>query len=68
MNLTRPDIIAEIHLKYLLAGADIIETNTFNSNQTSQSDYKCEHITNRLNFEGAKIAKNVALKFKKQIK
>ena len=68
LNLTRPDIIAEIHLKYLLAGADIIETNTFNSNQTSQSDYKCEHITNRLNFEGAKIAKNVALEFKKQNK
>ena len=67
LNLTRPDIISEIHLKYLLAGADIIETNT-NSNQTSQSDYKCEHITNRLNFEGAKIAKNVVLNFKKQNK
>ena len=65
LNLTRPDIISEIHLKYLEAGADIIETNTFNSNQTSQSDYKCEHITTRLNYEGAKIAKDVVLKFKK---
>ena len=68
LNLTRPDIIAEIHLKYLLAGADILETNTFNSNQTSQSDYKCEHITNRLNFEGAKIAKNAVLNFQKKNK
>lgn len=39
LNLTRPDVIAEIHEKYLKAGADIIETNTFNATSVSQADY-----------------------------
>lgn len=41
LNLTRPDIIREIHRKYLEAGADIIETNTFSSQRISQADYHC---------------------------
>ncbi|MDG2141578.1 MAG: methionine synthase [Gammaproteobacteria bacterium] len=56
LTLTQPGIIAEIHQAYLNAGADIIETNTFNSTKSSQSDYQLEGITYELNFEAAKIA------------
>ncbi|EGG20151.1 cobalamin-dependent methionine synthase [Cavenderia fasciculata] len=59
--LTRPHIIKEIHLKYLLAGADIIETNTFNGNIFSQADYKMEHLVKRLNIEAAKLAKDACI-------
>ena len=55
--LTQPDVIREIHRQYLEAGADIIETNTFNSNAISQSDYGLEAVTYELNFEGAKLAR-----------
>ena len=58
--LTQPQIIAEIHNKYLEAGADIIETNTFNAQKVSQSDYKLENLAYELNFEAAKIAKQCA--------
>ena len=56
LTLTQPGIIAEIHQAYLNAGSDIIETNTFNSTKSSQSDYQLEGITYELNFEAAKIA------------
>ena len=42
LNITKGELIYDIHTKYLSAGADIIETNTFNSTKTSQLDYKCE--------------------------
>ena len=58
--LTRPDVIAEIHRQYLEAGADIIETNTFNSNAVAQADYGLEAITYELNLEAAKIARRAA--------
>jgi 5-methyltetrahydrofolate--homocysteine methyltransferase len=58
--LTQPEIIKDIHRQYLMAGADIIETNTFNANSVSQADYGLENITYRFNFEGAKIARQVA--------
>ncbi|KYQ96884.1 cobalamin-dependent methionine synthase [Tieghemostelium lacteum] len=61
--LTQPHIIKEIHCKYLEAGADIIETNTFNSNIFSQADYKCEHIVHRLNVEAAKLAKSACVEY-----
>lgn len=57
LNLTCPGIIREIHRSYIEAGADIIETNTFNSNAISQQDYQCENLVYRLNYEGAKLAK-----------
>ncbi|MGQ0793042.1 MAG: methionine synthase [Deltaproteobacteria bacterium] len=60
LNLTRPDIIAGIHRKYLAAGADIIETNTFNSTSISQADYQLPHIAYELNVAGAKIARKAA--------
>lgn len=56
LNLTRPDIIKQIHRSYIEAGADIIETNTFNSNALSQEEYRTEELVYRLNYEGAKIA------------
>jgi 5-methyltetrahydrofolate--homocysteine methyltransferase len=57
LNLTQEKIIYDIHTKYLAAGADIIETNTFNSTKTSQLDYKCEDFSYDLNFSGGKIAR-----------
>ena len=49
LSLTRPDVIAEIHEQYLTAGADIIETNTFNSNEPSMADYGMESLVAELN-------------------
>ncbi|MDP6852624.1 MAG: methionine synthase [Candidatus Marinimicrobia bacterium] len=57
LSITRPDIISEIHTQYLHAGADIIETNTFNANEVSQADYELEKYVYDLNFASAKIAK-----------
>lgn len=56
--LTKPEAIASIHNAYLEAGADIIETNTFNSTTISQSDYHTEACTYELNVEAAKLAKS----------
>ncbi|HEX7794910.1 MAG TPA: methionine synthase [Vicinamibacterales bacterium] len=58
--LTRPDVISDIHLEYLEAGADIIETNTFSSNRVAQSDYGLESVVYELNFEGARLARAAA--------
>lgn len=57
LNLTRPDIIKSIHTSYLEAGADIIETNTFSGTTISQADYSLEDFVFRINFEGAKLAR-----------
>ncbi len=57
LSLTRPDIIEAIHLAYLEAGADIIETNTFSSTEISQADYGCEHLVRDLNVKSAEIAR-----------
>ncbi|HHX33780.1 MAG TPA: methionine synthase [Gammaproteobacteria bacterium] len=57
--LTQPKLIQEIEKAYLDAGADIIETNTFNSTQVSQADYGLESVAYELNFEGARIAREV---------
>jgi len=58
LSITRPDIITEIHTQYLKAGADIIETNTFNANAISQADYGLEKFVYDLNYASAQIAKN----------
>jgi len=60
LNLTQPDIIRHIHTAYLDAGADIVETNTFNSNAASMSDYGMEKFVYELNLEGAKLARTAA--------
>ncbi|GAL85008.1 methionine synthase [Sporocytophaga myxococcoides] len=57
LSLTRPDVIKEIHLKYLEAGADIIETNTFSGTSIAMADYHMEDLVYELNFESARIAK-----------
>ncbi len=61
LTLTRPDIIAGIHQAYLDAGADILETNTFNSTATSQADYGTEALVYELNLEAAKLAKKLTV-------
>src|SRR5258706_14886200 len=58
--LTRPDVIAGIHREYLEVGSDIIETNTFNSNAISQSDYGLEPFVYELNVAAAKLARAAA--------
>jgi len=58
--LTRPDIIQDIHRKYLEAGADLIETNTFSANAISMLDYHVADLVRELNLEGARIAHEVA--------
>ena len=63
LSLTRPDVIADIHRQYLEAGADIIETNTFNANRISQEDYKLGELAGELNRAGAQIARKVAEEF-----
>ncbi len=57
LSLTQPAIIKEIHIKYLQAGADIIEANTFNANRVSMADYAMEDLTYEINVESAKLAK-----------
>ena len=57
LTLTRPDLIADIHRQYLAAGADIIETNTFNSTAVSQADYGLQSLVYELNVEGSKLAR-----------
>ena len=60
LNLTRPDVISEIHEKYLRAGADIIETNTFNATRVSQADYGMEAQVRAMNLAGARLARSLA--------
>ena len=66
LSITQPHIIKEIHEAYLEAGADIIETNTFNANAISQSDYGLEELVYELNRESARIAKAAADIFSEQ--
>ena len=61
--LTRPDVISEIHTRYLVAGADIIETSTFNANRISQAEYGCEHLCAEINRKAAAIARRLADQF-----
>jgi len=60
LSITRPEVIREIHAQYLEAGADILETNTFNSTSISQADYGLEEVVAELNLAGARIAREVA--------
>lgn len=57
LTLTRPDIISAIHRQYLAAGADLVETNTFNSTSVSLADYRLQHLVRELNREGARLAR-----------
>jgi 5-methyltetrahydrofolate--homocysteine methyltransferase len=63
LSITRPEIIKDIHRQYLQAGADIIETNTFSGTTIAQADYGLEDAVYAINYESAKIAKEVCGEF-----
>ena len=63
LTITQADIVEQIHREYLKAGADIIETNTFNSTSVSMEDYGMQDHVREMNFEAAKIARKVADEF-----
>uniref|UniRef100_A0A3P9MGF4 Methionine synthase n=1 Tax=Oryzias latipes TaxID=8090 RepID=A0A3P9MGF4_ORYLA len=60
LSITRPDVIYKIHKEYLLAGADIVETNTFSSTSIAQADYGLEHMAYLLNRRSAELARKAA--------
>jgi 5-methyltetrahydrofolate--homocysteine methyltransferase len=60
LTLTRPDVIKSIHKEFLLAGADIIESNTFSCTSIAQADYHLEHLVHELNVAGVRLAKEAA--------
>ncbi|MFG1393501.1 methionine synthase [Xanthobacter agilis] len=60
LSLTQPDAVRDIHLQYFMAGADIVETNTFSGTTIAQADYGMEAIVYELNFESARLAKEAA--------
>ncbi|MCI2229118.1 homocysteine S-methyltransferase family protein [Polaribacter sp. MSW13] len=66
LSITQPEAIKTIHSKYLEAGADIIETNTFSGTTIAMADYNMESLVYELNYQSAKIAKEVADKFTNQ--
>ena len=63
LSLTQPEAIAEVHRKYFAAGADIVETNTFSGTTVAMADYHMEDLVYELNYESARIAKEVANEF-----
>src|SRR3979411_2962901 len=63
LSITRPDIIKAIHLQYLEAGADIIETNTFSSTSIAQADYNMQSVAYELNVASARIARQAVDEF-----
>ena len=63
LNITKPQVIKDIHTRYLKAGCDIIETNTFNGTSISQADYNTQEFVYEMNFQGAKNAREMADKF-----
>lgn len=63
LSLTQPEAIAEVHRKYFAAGADIVETNTFSGTTVAMADYHMEDLVYELNYESARIAKQVAQSF-----
>ena len=65
LSLAQPNAIAEVHRKYFEAGADIVETNTFSGTTIGMADYNMQDLVYELNFESAKIAKQVAEEFTK---
>jgi len=60
LTLTQPDAMRDIHVRYLLAGADIVETNTFSATRVSQGDYGTTEVVTELNLEAAKLAREAA--------
>jgi 5-methyltetrahydrofolate--homocysteine methyltransferase len=65
LSITKPEVIREIHEKYLAAGADIIETNTFSATSISMADYEMEEIAYELNYASTRLAREACDKFSK---
>lgn len=63
LSITQPRAIKEVHAKYFEVGADIVETNTFSGTTIAMADYEMEDLVYELNYESAKIAKEVAVEF-----
>ncbi len=63
LSLTRPDVIRDIHEKYLAAGADLVETNTFGATTIAQEDYKMAHLAREMNLQSARIARSACDKY-----
>lgn len=66
LSITQPAAVKEIHKKYFIAGADIVETNTFSSTTIAMADYQMENLVYELNYKSAKIAKEAASEFTKK--
>ena len=66
LSITRPDVIRDIHLQYLNAGADIISTNTFNANSISLGDYHMQHVAKDMNLASAQLARKLADEYMKE--
>lgn len=66
LSITQPEAVKEVHRKYFAAGADIVETNTFSGTTIAMEDYQMEDLVYELNYESAKIAKEVADEFTKK--
>ncbi|HEY2041178.1 MAG TPA: methionine synthase [Jatrophihabitans sp.] len=63
LNLTRPDVILDVHRQYLAAGADITTTNTFTATSIGQADYQLQPLVREMNLEGARLARQAADEF-----
>jgi len=63
LSLTRPDVVADIHEKYLACGADFIETNTFGATSIAQADYDLGHLARKMNLKSAELARAACDKF-----
>ncbi len=66
LNLTRPDVVKEMHTAYLEAGADILSTNTFNANRVSQADYQAEDLVPLMNREAVRLAREAINTFEQE--
>ncbi|MCQ2213753.1 MAG: methionine synthase [Bacteroidaceae bacterium] len=66
LNITRPDVIRDIHRRYLDAGADIITANTFSSQRISMADYNVQEYVRDINLEGCRIAREIADEYTRQ--
>lgn len=66
LTLTQPKAIEDIHYSYAMAGADILETNTFSSTSIAQADYGMEHVVYELNRDGARLARRAAIRAEQQ--
>ena len=67
LTLTQPQIIKDIHKEFLMAGSDILETNTFNANVISMADYHMEHLVVELNVEAVKLAKQAISEYQSEV-